>query len=224
MADKKEKSLKWLLLHSLCYELVILVLSIPIFKYKLIIPLILSGICHLIIDLVKYVILKILSRKYLHTDIIDRNAYFTDQILHIITLLFIAYWIKDIEIVVSDFVMDFIYTLRIQDNIILWVLSLLIINKPANITIQKLLIKYKPEKKENQKRDKNAGRLIGTVERIIMLILISIGQYSAIGLVLTAKSIARYDRIAKEEDFAEYYLLGTLLSTLIVILCSFLVK
>ena len=120
--------------------------------------------------------------------------------------------------------MDFIYTLRIQDNIILWVLSLLIINKPANITIQKLLIKYKPEKKENQKRDKNAGRLIGTVERIIMLILISIGQYSAIGLVLTAKSIARYDRIAKEEDFAEYYLLGTLLSTLIVILCSFLVK
>ena len=57
MADKKEKSLKWLLLHSLCYELVILVLSIPIFKYKLIIPLILSGICHLIIDVcVKYLL------------------------------------------------------------------------------------------------------------------------------------------------------------------------
>lgn len=32
---------------------------------------------------------------------------------------------------------------------------------------------------------------------------------SAIGLVLTAKSIARYGRISKEKNFAEYYLLGT---------------
>ena len=45
------------------------------------------------------------------------------------------------------------------------------------------------------------------------------GQYSAVGLVLTAKSIARksiarYDRISKDQSFAEYYLLGTLLSTI----------
>lgn len=52
-----------------------------------------------------------------------------------------------------------------------------------------------------------------------MLMFLSLGQYSAIGLVLTAKSIARYDRIAKDKDFAEYYLLGTLMSTLIVIVC-----
>ena len=39
-------------------------------------------------------------------------------------------------------------------------------------------------------------------------------QYSAVGLVLTAKSIARYDRISKDQSFAEYYLLGTLLSTI----------
>jgi len=67
----------------------------------------------------------------------------------------------------------------------------------------------------------NAGRFIGTIERIIMLIFLSIEQYSAIGLVLTAKPIARYDKISKEKDFAEYYLLGTLLSTLVVIVVSF---
>ena len=39
-------------------------------------------------------------------------------------------------------------------------------------------------------------------------------QISAVGLVLTAKSIARYDRISKDQEFAEYYLLGTLLSTI----------
>lgn len=40
------------------------------------------------------------------------------------------------------------------------------------------------------KRDNNAGRFIGSIERIVMLVLISLGQYSAIGFVLTAKSIA----------------------------------
>ena len=65
--------------------------------------------------------------------------------------------------------------------------------------------------------DRNAGRMIGTLERIIMVIFIAIGQYAAVGLVLTAKSIARYDRIAKDQVFAEYYLLGTLLSTICAI-------
>ena len=48
-------------------------------------------------------------------------------------------------------------------------------------------------------------------------------QYSAIGFVLTAKSVARYDKIAKDEKFAEYYLLGTLTSTLCVIVCGIVV-
>jgi hypothetical protein len=62
-----------------------------------------------------------------------------------------------------------------------------------------------------------AEGFIGLLERLIMLILLSINQYSAIGLVLTAKSIARYNKITENQEFAEYYLLGTLLSTVIVI-------
>ncbi len=45
------------------------------------------------------------------------------------------------------------------------------------------------------------------------MILVGAGQFAAIGFVLTAKSVARYEKL-KEQDFAEYYLLGTLLSTL----------
>ena len=55
-----------------------------------------------------------------------------------------------------------------------------------------------------------------------MFILIYMNQYSATGLVLTAKSIARYNKIANEKDFAEYYLLGTLISLGIVIACAVL--
>ena len=105
-----------------------------------------------------------------------------------------------------------------------WLTALLLIYKPAKIVISKILFHYKAEDKEEvRKKDNNAGRFIGTVERLIILILISMNQYSAIGLVLTAKSIARYDKIAKEPDFAEYYLLGTLLSTVAVILISFII-
>ena len=33
----------------------------------------------------------------------------------------------------------------------------------------------------------------------------------------------RYDKVSKEKDFAEYYLLGTLMSTVMVIIVSFLI-
>lgn len=61
-------------------------------------------------------------------------------------------------------------------------------------------------------KDKKAGAIIGFLERIIIVIFISLQQYAAIGLVLTAKSIVRYDRIAKDQEFSEYYLIGTLFS------------
>lgn len=56
-----------------------------------------------------------------------------------------------------------------------------------------------------------------------MFMFIAMNQYAALGLVLTAKSIARYDKIAKDEKFAEYYLLGTLLSTACVVICKLLI-
>ena len=102
-----------------------------------------------------------------------------------------------------------------------WAAALLLIHKPANILIANILSGYKPsDKKEPEGTDRNAGRMIGTLERIIMVIFISIGQYSAVGLVLTAKSIARYDRISKDQAFAEYYLLGTLLSTICAVIAA----
>jgi len=88
-----------------------------------------------------------------------------------------------------------------------------------------MLSMYKPEEDPeeiNKNNDKKTGAFIGLLERIIILIFLSIGQYSAIGLVLTAKSVARYDKISKDKNFAEYYLLGTLLSTVIVIVVYFI--
>lgn len=99
-------------------------------------------------------------------------------------------------------------------------MKILLIHKPANILIANILGTYKPSEDQSVDGDKKAGRLIGTLERIIMTIFLSIGQYSAVGLVLTAKSIARYDKISKDQVFAEYYLLGTLLSSIVAIIVT----
>lgn len=51
-----------------------------------------------------------------------------------------------------------------------------------------------------------------------MLFFLMIKQYSSVDLMLTAKSTARYNKISKNQEFAEYYLLGTLLITICVVI------
>ena len=60
---------------------------------------------------------------------------------------------------------------------------------------------------------KHAGLAIGMLERLFVLTLVLYGQFTAIILVLTAKSIARFEDL-KKRDFAEYYLIGTFSSML----------
>lgn len=90
--------------------------------------------------------------------------------------------------------------------------------KPANITFKQLFGPFAPSgaraEEEHSATRPGAGALIGGLERLISLLLLSVQQYAAIGLILTAKSIARYDRISKDQQFAEYYLIGTLFSVL----------
>ena len=62
---------------------------------------------------------------------------------------------------------------------------------------------------------KKAGNLIGILERILIITLVINNSLTAIGFVITAKSIARYDKITTKKEFAEYFLIGTFLSTLI---------
>lgn len=61
------------------------------------------------------------------------------------------------------------------------------------------------------------GRVIGCLERLIVTTLVTQGQYGAIGLVLAAKSVARYPQAARSEEFADYYLIGTLVSMAVAI-------
>jgi hypothetical protein len=56
-----------------------------------------------------------------------------------------------------------------------------------------------------------AGMYIGWVERFLVLTALLCRSPEAVGLILAAKSIARFPELKKEQN-AEYFLLGTLLS------------
>lgn len=60
---------------------------------------------------------------------------------------------------------------------------------------------------------RNAGTYIGWLERTVFFVLFVAGEPAAAGLALTAKSIARFPTLPDhKEGFAEYFLIGTLLS------------
>ncbi len=57
----------------------------------------------------------------------------------------------------------------------------------------------------------DAGMYIGWLERFVVLTALVLQSPATVGLILTAKSIARYPEM-KSVRFAEYFLIGTLLS------------
>jgi hypothetical protein len=73
--------------------------------------------------------------------------------------------------------------------------------------------------KEDDHEKNHAGSLIGKLERLIIVLLMLHDGYGSIGLVLTAKSMARYKKL-EEQEFAESYLVGTLSSTAIAMVLA----
>src|SRR5262245_23722318 len=70
---------------------------------------------------------------------------------------------------------------------------------------------------ESTNQLENAGLYIGWLERFVVLTSLVLQSPATVGLILTAKSIARYPEL-KSVRFAEYFLIGTLLSVSIGIL------
>jgi hypothetical protein len=63
----------------------------------------------------------------------------------------------------------------------------------------------------------NAGMYVGWIERFLVITAIVMQSPTLIGLILTGKSIARFPEF-EEPRFAEYFLIGTLLSLSISVL------
>jgi len=69
----------------------------------------------------------------------------------------------------------------------------------------------------------NAGRFIGVLERLLVYLVVLQGQYMATGLILAAKGLAPFKEL-DERDFAEYVLIGTLLSVTSAVVVGELIR
>ncbi len=145
-----------------------------------------------------------------------KNHFFTDQFIHlsVIVLVVIAY---------NHYAgINLIYDIKPHTAA---VITAFVLNaKPGNIIIKNLFdvfsIKVPPGNTGKHSEGlPNAGKIIGIVERYVALALIIMSQYAAVGLIVAAKSILRFQDPIKNE----YVLIGTLLSFGIAIISGILI-
>jgi Protein of unknown function (DUF3307) len=94
---------------------------------------------------------------------------------------------------------------------------------PAGILIGQLTKQWR-DKITGAESLANAGKWIGIAERIIILIFVLYSQFSAIGLLVAAKGIIRFNEKDRQESKTEYLVVGTLLSIGLAIITGLLAK
>ncbi len=72
-------------------------------------------------------------------------------------------------------------------------------------------------------KEYSAGRVIGMLERVLIYFFVLINQFAAIGFIIAAKGFTRFKEL-DEREFAEYVLIGTLLSATSSIFTAMLIK
>jgi Protein of unknown function (DUF3307). len=236
LAEKKMKKTGYLLLHSIIYALSVFIFILSIFNFKMLIICILVFISHFAIDFIKIK----LNGDETKCNFFTRNSFCIDQIVHMAIIVLIASFYANSNTIAVNYIgkaLLYLYN-SMQMNFapimsIKYLFVILLIGKPSNILIKNINKKEYIRKTSDNKiieiekylsEYQNAGKIIGILERLLVVIMIAMKQYAAIGLIFTAKSITRYDKITKEPAFAEYYLVGTLLSLLISIISALLIQ
>lgn len=65
-------------------------------------------------------------------------------------------------------------------------------------------------------KEYNRGRLIGNIERVLLVVMTAVHSYEALGFLIAAKGLIR-SRELENRSWAEYFLVGTLASTLVAL-------
>jgi hypothetical protein len=106
-------------------------------------------------------------------------------------------------------------------------LGLLLVANEANLAMRAIFdwLDLKPRLPSNGDRlaiddgEFNRGRIIGILERVLLYVFLLQGHYAAIGFVLAAKAFTRFKAL-DDRSFAEYVLIGTLLSACFALGCA----
>ena len=194
--------------YFLYYFIVALILSINWLSWQLILAIIIQISFFGIIDYTK-INLKFKNASYRF------EIGILDIFLHLLVI-----WVTIIILKPGTINVDFPFNLNIlisnntSIKLYIYVSSIIFLLNGSTDLVRAVLTKVKI-KDEKMEKD-NTGKLIGNIERVLLFLFILFDSLAAIGFVIAAKSIARFEEL-KDKKFAEYYLIGTLTSTLIAI-------
>lgn len=221
LSENKENKIQYILLHGVVILIFAVIVLMPFWSTNIKYYMLMFVLSHLIIDLLKFGVGKKIK------DDENKNKgklYIADQFLHLLFIFIISNLYVLNEAAINQWSV-FLWSGKIQNNILRYVLLVMVILKPTNITFRELFGHIKPIEDVETVDIKEVGKLIGNMERLLVCAFLSLNQYTAIGLIFTAKSITRYNKISDQQEFAEYYLLGTLFSILAtVVLFNVIVK
>ena len=228
MARKKDADIKTIGRHGIIYTLALFAIASPLLFYYTAPPyrwLYMASIplSHFIIDLAK---LRLIGWEKLCKKN-DKLVFFIDQTMHTLIILAVALIYATQTLVAYSpyalWIQAFYTTLNIgvtAEKSLQLICLFLFLGKPASIIIQNIImIDDVREAKDTiiLQKEQKAGRLIGIFERYLAVILVIVREYSALAFIVTAKSIARFNKISDDPEFAERYLLGTLGSILLAV-------
>ncbi|MBS1576023.1 MAG: DUF3307 domain-containing protein [Bacteroidetes bacterium] len=115
--------------------------------------------------------------------------------------------------------------IQFNSNLYNWkmITAFIFLTTPSAVLIGQLTRQWR-DKMPDAENLANAGKWIGIVERIIILIFVLNSQFSAIGLLIAAKGIIRFNEKDRQEIKTEYLVIGTLMSISLAIVTGLLVK
>jgi len=199
----KHKS-KYLYFHVIIHALALFV--VLKFELKFCLGILAITLSHYIIDLIKLNLNKKVKERYL---------FLVDQIAHIIIIIAVAAFYTNYNLKI-----DVIYS----KNLIALLLAIITLTSVTSVIMQLIMNKWKLDEDDAKNSLDNAGKYIGILERLFVFGFIVLSQWSAIGLLITAKSVFRFGDLskAKNRKLTEYVLIGTLLSFGIAIVIGLL--
>jgi len=199
MVEGKRKETRWLLAHGLelllVHALVILPFCPGVWTSAAVAGIVLT---HVGIDALKVRVELRFGRRLLW--------FALDQALHLVVLVLAACWIASGAVEVSSL------TPRSLESLA-WIVGIYAFNVNGGSAVVSAVLDGM-RSSEKPLAGARAGHLIGILERMAMLTLVWLGEWSALGFVLAAKSVARFKEL-ENRDFAEAYLVGTLTSFLV---------
>lgn len=152
----------------------------------------------------------------------DLRLFLLDQLFHLLVLVII--WIFLTGKV--DQILPFLISVLNNPSFLVVVTSYILVIFPVGFIIGKATRRWQNDlqEDENEAGLQDAGRYIGIFERVLVLTFILTGNFSAIGFLIAAKSILRFNDKsgAGARKQTEYVLIGTLMSFAITIVLGLL--